>query len=157
MKITLLSDLMNKPIWIYESGDSYTLGHTNWIFSLKFSDTNPNIFVSGGWDGTMFIWDTRNSKAVSSIFGPMISGDSIDIKDNIILAGSYRDKDTLELYDMWKLNKICNIEWSMSKAGFNYVSSCWFNKILGHSDLIIAGTCLPNSVGIFKKDIVYEQ
>jgi COMPASS component SWD3 len=157
MNITIMSDQTKKVIKVFEAGDSFTHGHTNRIFSLKFSETNPQVFISAGWDGTMFLWDIRTNKAVNEVYGPILSGDSLDIKDNIILAGSYRDKDSLELYDMRLFKKICNIEWNLGKSGFNYISSCKFNRNTAGGDLIIAGSCLSNQVGIFKKDIVYNQ
>ena len=157
MKITIMSDQTKKSIKVYGPGDSYTHGHTNRIFSIKFSESAPQTFISAGWDGTMFLWDIRTNKAANSVFGPILSGDSLDIKDNMILAGSYRDKDSLELYDFRMFKKICNIDWTLDKVGFNYISSCKFNRSKTGGDFIIAGSCLSNQVGIFKKDIVYSN
>lgn len=157
MRITILNDQNKKPIKVFEPGDTYAMGHTNRIFCLKFSDLVPNMFVSAGWDGTMFMWDIRASKAVNSIFGPVISGDALDIHDNLILAGSYRDKDSLELYDMRTLKKVCNVDWSLSPHSYNYVSSCKFSRNKDEGEYIIAGSCLSNQVGIFKKEIVYNN
>lgn len=56
--------------------------------------------MSGGWDCTIFIWDVRQTKPVNSFFGPCISGDSIDYKNNLILTGSYRERGALELWDI---------------------------------------------------------
>jgi COMPASS component SWD3 len=46
---------------------------------VKFIEEDPHLFLSGGWDGTMFLWDVRTHKAAKSIFGPFISGDTIDV------------------------------------------------------------------------------
>lgn len=89
--MVLLDDETKKPIKLYEKGDSYQAGHTNRIFKVKFIEDQPNLFLSGGWDCTMFLWDVRTNKAVGSTFGPCISGDAIDTQNNLILAGSYRD------------------------------------------------------------------
>ena len=34
-------------------------GHSNRIFSVKFSPYNPNLLVSGGWDNTLQLNDLR--------------------------------------------------------------------------------------------------
>lgn len=80
---------------------------------------------SGGWDQTVFQWDARQLKPVSSFFGPCISGDSIDIKDNMILTGSYKEKNAIELWDMRNMSGVCEVS-SKTRAGnqINYISSC---------------------------------
>lgn len=62
------------------------------MFSVKFLLDQPNVLISGGWDGNVLIWDIRDKHAQFSINGPSLSGDSLDIKDGKILAGSYRTK-----------------------------------------------------------------
>lgn len=51
------------------------------MFSVKFVHDNPNILMSGGWDSNLLIWDMRVGESVGSLFGPNLSGDSIDYKD----------------------------------------------------------------------------
>ena len=51
----------------------------------------------------------RQLKPVGSFFGPCISGDSIDIKDSIILTGSYKEKNALELWDVRNLSGVCEV------------------------------------------------
>lgn len=76
----------------------------------------------------MFLWDIRTNKPVKSTFGPCISGESIDVKNNLILTGSYRDKDPLELYDLRNFKKLCNINERTSMGeSVNYISSCQFS------------------------------
>jgi len=105
----------------------------------------------------MFLWDARTEKAVASVFGPCLSGESLDIKNNLILSGSYRDKEPLELYDLRNFKKLCEIN-TRTKLGdsVNYVSSCSFGKNKNNENYIIAGSCMNNIVGIFKKDLVYK-
>ena len=38
------------------------------------------------------IWDLRTESVVTSIYGPKISGDSIDLRDNLLLTGANRGK-----------------------------------------------------------------
>jgi WD40 repeat protein len=72
---------------------SNTPGHSNRVFSVKFLPDVPNTFISGGWDGNVLIWDLRERKAVGSIHGPNLTGDSLDYKNGHVLTGSYRTKD----------------------------------------------------------------
>ena len=48
---------------------------------------NPDVFISGGWDSVLYIWDIRDNKPVNYIYGPKIYADTIDEKDGCILTG----------------------------------------------------------------------
>jgi WD40 repeat protein len=72
-------------------------GHSNRVFSLKFSPVDENVLFSGGWDNTVQMWDLRTETAVRSLFGPHICGDSMDVKGDTILTGSWRPENTLEV------------------------------------------------------------
>lgn len=95
---------MTGGIWQYP-------GHSNRIFSVKFSPLDPNMLVSAGWDNTLYFWDIRDSKSFGSIYGPSVSGDSLDIKGKMILTGSWRSKEQLELWDFQSRKKISDIHW----------------------------------------------
>ncbi len=67
---------------------------------MKCLKEDKNVFFSGGWDSMVQIFDVRvASSPVRKFFGPLISSDSIDYKDGILLAGNYRNKDILQLWD----------------------------------------------------------
>ena len=74
-----------------------TPGHSNRVYSLKFDPNDDNTIVTGGWDNTVQIWDTRVSHAVRLIFGPHIAGDAVDIMDNVVLTGSWRPDRQLQV------------------------------------------------------------
>ena len=74
-------------------------GHSNRIFSLKFLPEDPNVILSCGWDANLLIWDIREKKSVGAFYGPSTSGDSLDYKNGVILTGSYRNKDQLQIWD----------------------------------------------------------
>ena len=37
--------------------------------------------MSGGWDGRILFWDLRTFENVGSIYGPVLSGDTLDMHD----------------------------------------------------------------------------
>ena len=65
-----------------KSYDRELPGHSNRVYAVKWSRTDPNLFVSGGWDNTLQIYDFRTKAPVSKIQGPYICGDGIDIFGN---------------------------------------------------------------------------
>lgn len=86
-------------------------GHRFRVLSIKFHPTFHNNFVSGGWDDTLQIWDSRQSHSVRHIYGPHIcGGDAIDIDPiyNHILTSSWRSNDVLQIWDFQTGEKIQN-------------------------------------------------
>lgn len=49
----------------------------------------PKVLLTGGWDNTIQFWDMRVGHSVKSIFGPHLSGDSLDVCGDEILTGSW--------------------------------------------------------------------
>jgi len=39
-------------------------GHRSRILSIKYHPLESNIFLSGGWDDTVQIWDQRDSRSL---------------------------------------------------------------------------------------------
>ena len=81
------------------------LGHSSRVFSLKYIPDEPSMLLSAGWDNTILIWDLRTGLAVGSVFGPHVCGDSLDVKGDVILAGSYRPTKQLQLWD-WRTQQL---------------------------------------------------
>ena len=79
-------------------------GHNSRIFCLKWVD--ENLLLSGGWDNQILFWDLRSGLPVREILGPHICGDSIDVKDNLVLTGSYADSNQVQL---WNLSDCKNV------------------------------------------------
>jgi WD40 repeat protein len=91
------------------------VGHSNRIFALKWKYDDDNVLISGGWDNTILMWDLRSNNCFRSIFGPHIAGQSIDIQNDIICAGSWRIRDTINLFDFGTGKEIKNkINWNPS-------------------------------------------
>ena len=81
-------------------------GHSNRIFSLKFSEDH-NLLLSASWDKTMKVWDMRQNKAIASILGVEISGDTIESVGDQIISGSHRTMNSIQI---WSLRKFSLIE-----------------------------------------------
>lgn len=90
----------------------YSLGHSSRVFSLKWVD--ETMLISGGWDNKIICWDLRTPTVIREIYGPHICGDSIDVKNNLILTGSYNKSNQLQL---WNLADGRNIYSSSLKSG----------------------------------------
>lgn len=116
--IRLYDDSTKQVVRTYPKGDWYSPGHSNRIFCIKFKNDDNNVMLSGGWDGAVFIWDVREKKYQAAFAGPNVSGDSIDTKDNVILIGSHRAKESLELWDFGKQKRICPVDWNPSQKVF---------------------------------------
>ena len=98
---------------------SSTPGHSNRVFSVKFVPNDDNLIISGGWDNTVLVWDARIGRAVRSIFGPHICGDSLDMAGYEVLTGSWRPENQLEIFDFRTGNKVADIPWSSSSTNGN--------------------------------------
>lgn len=137
----------NSPIPKY----SFQNTHTSRIYSLKFHGKNPNLCITGGWDERVFIWDLRKNdgKPVNFLYGPMICGESLEYRDNIIVSGSWREKEQIEIWDDRKMAKIQVIDLGPS----NYVNSLQFSK-LNEKSLAVASNKLlffGKNNGMFKE------
>ena len=84
---------------LIKKGTSFATGHINQVHSVVFDKQNQNRLVSGGRDGRTLQWDLRNLECTGMVVGARILGDTVDVKGNYILAGSYEPKDGIFLYD----------------------------------------------------------
>lgn len=63
--------------------------HNNLITCLRHHPTDPNLFVTGGWDSSIKLYDLRHCGPICSLkTNGSISGDSIDMFEDMIVAGS---------------------------------------------------------------------
>ncbi|KAL0230572.1 hypothetical protein PCE1_004129 [Barthelona sp. PCE] len=78
-----------------------TPGHSNRIFSLRFSPYDPNTIVSGGWDDCLYVWDIESGEVVHGMFGAHICGDSIDfLSADVVVTGSWRTRNQLQAWNL---------------------------------------------------------
>jgi len=77
-------------------------GHTNRVFAVKFSPTEPDLLVSGGWDNTVRLWDLRSGRSERALFGPHVCGDALDIdcSGRRLLTGSCRPDNAVQVWDL---------------------------------------------------------
>ncbi len=138
---------------------SSSQGHSNRIFALKFSD-DPNLLISGGWDNVVFFWDLRQAKSVGFVYGPHICGDSIDVRGDTVLTGSYSNKDVLQLWSIKERKLIDTIRWeSGDSAGYDhgYLYAAMFDRLSAQSKYIAAGGAGQNELRIFRSAKEHEM
>ena len=74
------------------------------VFCVKWFD--ENLILSAGWNNKLTIWDTRTHFHCREMLGPHICGDSVSIRNNYIVSGSYHIHDQLQV---WALDSGRNI------------------------------------------------
>ena len=133
------------------------LGHSNRVFSVRFTE-DPNLLVSGGWDNTIFLWDLRTSTSIGFIYGPHICGDSIDIRGDVMLTGSYSNKEVLQLWSLSQRKLINGIKWDPHESqeyDHGYLYTALFSKD-AKAKYIAAGGAGKNEMHIYKNGKEFE-
>ena len=95
----------------------------------------------------------REGRTVGSIYGPQVSGDALDIFDDMIVTGSNRNREIIQMFSLSKRQLIYNIDWesaSRKDVESGYIFGCKFSK--PHPNLIIAGGAGKNEVKIFENN-----
>lgn len=125
--------------------DWQTSGNAMRVFALRFHPIYDHIFVTGGWDRQLKIWDSRaqSNPVKRTIHGPHICGDALDLKEFKILTGSYEGrKDALQIwsYSEEKNKSEIDIDFpSNGKGAFLYAAQFCDN------DVVLAGGSGTNS------------
>ncbi|XP_046851466.1 vegetative incompatibility protein HET-E-1-like [Xenia sp. Carnegie-2017] len=110
------------------------VGHGRKVFALKFHPFDDNVFITGGWDKCIKIWDTRSAHSVGTIWGPYVcGGDSLDISMDNILTGSWVTDEALQIWDFKSGSLVETIPFPSEKGAFLYCAR------FVSSDLIAAG------------------
>jgi WD40 repeat protein len=123
-------------------------GHSNRIFALRFDDTGKQI-ISAGWDMTVKIWDLNTGTVVRSIFGPEVEGDAMDVVGDMLITGSHRSKDSLQLWSIGNGKLIDTIDWDPEKPDdSSLIFSAQFEK--GNRFMAACGSG-RNEARIFEK------
>jgi COMPASS component SWD3 len=153
-KVYIYDEQTKAKLHVMTEGPGHHPGHSNRVFAVKFHPTDSNVLLSGGWDRTIQIYDLRAGMVVDSIFGPEISGDALDVYEDMILAGSNRNKDVIQMFSLSKRSLIQTVEWEASskkdlETGFIYGAK--FSK--PSPQLIFAGGAGRNEVKVFENNI----
>ena len=149
-------DLETKmPIYLLKTKEDNP-GHSNRVYNAMFNQSDPNILFSGGWDCNIFIWDLRTGGSVNYLSGPMICGDSMDLRNHELLTGSWRNDHQIEIWDIRTLKLMMNVPWineSINDKSFIY--SCKFSK--ASENFIIAGSTGKCELRLFDKRNNYQN
>ena len=122
-------------------------GHKNRIFSIKCHPDDENLLVSAGWDGAVKIYDIRDKAPVGSMRGPEISGDSLDIFEDLIVSGSYRNQETMQVFSISQRKRVHTFEWNQSRdldSGY-----CFGARFTSDGNFIVAGGAGNNELKVY--------
>ena len=111
-------------------------GHTNKVFCIVNHPTNPQEFLSGGWDGDIHVWDARRPHSVRRFCGPFIAGEGIDIdkKGRELAVACWRGQHQLQVLDYGSGEVMADIE---PERQTSYLSCVQY---LGRDHLMTGGT-----------------
>eukprot|EP01022_Parablepharisma_sp_SALTPOND_P004585 TRINITY_DN120595_c3_g1_i1.p1 TRINITY_DN120595_c3_g1~~TRINITY_DN120595_c3_g1_i1.p1 ORF type:complete len:361 (+),score=13.63 TRINITY_DN120595_c3_g1_i1:351-1433(+) len=124
-------------------------GHRNRIFSVKFEDSGKTL-VSASWDMTVKVWDLASGTVVRTIFGPEVAGDSLDVSGDLLLTGSHRSKDSLQLWSLSYGKLVDTIEWDPEKpSDSSLLFSAQFDQMGGR--YVVACGSGRNEARLFEK------
>ena len=124
-------------------------GHSDRIYSIKIHPTDDSLMFTGGWDNTIQVWDIRTNSpiAISALYGPHICGNSLDVKDNLILSGSWRTHEQIQIWDMRTFKMIKSLRWSL--AGDDHQCSLYYAQFIPNGKYFIAGGSGVNQLRAF--------
>ena len=91
-------------------------GHSNRVFALHYHKTMPNLLFSAGWDNTIQFYDMRMQRNFGYAYGPNVTGDALDSYGDLLVAGSYRDKEVVQLFSIGMRQNTHTIEWDHSSS-----------------------------------------
>nr|XP_022315770.1 WD repeat-containing protein 5-like [Crassostrea virginica]XP_022315771.1 WD repeat-containing protein 5-like [Crassostrea virginica]XP_022315772.1 WD repeat-containing protein 5-like [Crassostrea virginica] len=120
-----------------------TAGCAMRVFALKYHPEYDDIFVTGGWENHLKIWDARSNDGVKrTIHGPHICGDSLDLKEMKILTGSWVATHSLQVwnYTEGKLEKDVPFDYKGHDGAYLYCAQFCDN------DVVVAGGSGTNNV-----------
>jgi len=156
--VRVYDEATKRLVQTLQGGDQKnTAGHSNRVFSLKYHPTHPNIILSGGWDNTVQIWDTRRGHSVRSIWNCYLCGDSVDFSANgeQVLTGSWRTENALQTWDFGTCDPIETIQWKPADGATTSAATCMlfaaqFSKD-PTSSMIVAGGSQDNEAKFFTR------
>eukprot|EP01063_Lacrimia_lanifica_P034327 TRINITY_DN6321_c0_g1_i1.p1 TRINITY_DN6321_c0_g1~~TRINITY_DN6321_c0_g1_i1.p1 ORF type:complete len:328 (+),score=120.65 TRINITY_DN6321_c0_g1_i1:71-1054(+) len=78
--------------------------HSSRVLSVDWIPESATNLISGGWDKSLQVWDTRTDHAVQTFYGAYLCGDAMRVCDDgyTVITASCRDRDQLQLFDLRK-------------------------------------------------------
>ncbi|KAM3932007.1 uncharacterized protein RB166_005232 [Leptodactylus fuscus] len=144
------------PDFLIDDELTLTSGHTRRIFALRFHPSERHIFVTGGWDDSIKVWDKRMAKeARRMINGPHICGPGIDIRDQHILSASWAARNALQLWDLRSSNLLQDVPFPapVLQGEFLYTARfCTDQVVLAGG----SGTCSARAVNLKTQEVLGE-
>ena len=141
-KIYLYDEVTRQQIAAMYGNGLKTPGHQLQVFSTRYLPNDNNILLTGGWDRTIKIYDTRCKYPVDNFLGPMICADALDVADDTIIAGSNRQEKPLTLFSLNMRKKILDIEFEnphVRDKTAGYVLGARFSKDKDSSVFFVCG------------------
>ncbi|XP_063771076.1 uncharacterized protein LOC134908833 isoform X1 [Pseudophryne corroboree] len=139
-------------------GDDLTLtsGHSRRIFALKFHPSEYHLFLTGGWDDSIKVWDKRMAKEARHVInGPHICGPGIDIRNNHILTASWVAQNALQLWELRTRSLIQDVPFPASVLHGEFLYAARFCA----DDVVLAGgsgTCSALAINVNTQEILGE-
>lgn len=134
-------------------GSTAASGHTNRVFSVRFSDESPHTLLSGGWDKCVHVWDTRTGRSQRTLFGANVCGDGVDVRNGVVVTAACRPEDPLQLWDLGTGKVIRSVKWPVSKVGgglpCNLYSAVFSGDDAGR--FLAAGGAVANEARLFER------
>lgn len=124
-------------------------GHINRVYCIKGHPEDKNLLVSSGWDGMVKIYDIRDKNPVASMGGSQVSGDSLDIYDDMIVAGSNRNKDVMQMYSFSQQRRIHNFEYNQGISKDTDSGFVFSTRFSNDGNFIVAGGAGKNELKVF--------
>eukprot|EP00741_Cyanophora_paradoxa_P004900 tig00000849_g4755.t1 len=140
-----------------QSADTTPGGHSNRVYAIKWVPDSESLLLSSGWDHTVQLWDLREGRSVRSWLGPAVCGDAIDASTSsgpgLILTGSWRPRDQLQLWDMGSASRLVrSVEWfqepESQRSGYSNIYTASFSR--RSSELFVAAGSGTNEARVFE-------
>ena len=118
--ISIFDEKTKNVVSTLEASNGRFSGHGNRVHSIKFLSENE--IATGGWDSNLLIWDIRSAKVIQEFYGPQFAADTLDVKGDIIMAGSYTTREQIQMFSRSENKKIKEITLSGSPPCLIYTS-----------------------------------
>ncbi|XP_046567483.1 uncharacterized WD repeat-containing protein all2124-like [Haliotis rubra] len=130
-----------------DPSDMKCLGNTQRVFALKYHPEYNDIFLTGGWDNHVKIWDSRSTDGIKrQIWGPHICGDSLDLRGYDILTGSWVAEDALKVWNYTDGKPKKTVKFPGPKGAYLYCAQFCDNNV------VLAGGSGTNSAKAINMD-----